>query len=144
MKKRFIPIVISSLFTALIFSGCDNASSTPEVDGADLVGVWTVTSASATNCDDADENGNFTTICTSTDCLKVEFKADGTFVSTDLEDGVTATNNGTYTVSGSQITITEGMEVQVATFTIEDNMLNLQGNEAETGCDVSTSLTKDS
>ncbi|WP_170827446.1 lipocalin family protein [Roseivirga sp. 4D4] len=141
IQKRIIGLLLLVLF----ISACDNEpSGTPEDDASELVGIWTVTFASAANCDDPDENLSFAPVCTSTDCLKVEFKADGTFVSTDLEDGVTTINNGTYTVSGNQMTITEDMDVQVATFEIESGTLTLQGNEAETGCDVSTTLTKDS
>ncbi len=144
-KMKIQRRIISLLLLALFISACDNESSeTPEHDGSELIGIWTVTSAVAANCDDPDENGSFATVCTTIDCLKVEFKADGTFVSTDLEDGVTTNNNGTYTVSGDQLTITEGTDVQVATFGINNGTLTLQGNEIETGCDVSTTLAKDS
>jgi|GEM_PF-3780653 len=141
IQKRLIGLLLLTLF----FSACDNEpSDTPESDGSELIGIWTVTSAIAANCDDPDENGSFAAVCTTIDCLKVEFKADGTFVSTDLEDGVTTNNNGTYTVSGDQLTITEGMDVQVATFAIDNGTLTLQGNEVETGCDVTTTLSRDS
>lgn len=144
-KMKTLKRIISLLLLTLFFSACDNEpSDTPADDGSELVGVWTVASAVSANCDDPDENGSFVAICTTTDCLKVEFKSDGTFVSTDLEDGVTTNNNGTYTASGNQLTLTEGMDVQVATFEVDNGTLTLQGNETETGCDVSTTLTKDS
>ncbi|MBO3698592.1 DUF5004 domain-containing protein [Roseivirga sp. E12] len=145
MERSILKRIGGLLLIVLLINACDNEpSTTPEDDGSELVGVWTVTSAVAANCDDANENGSFGTVCTTTDCLKVEFKSDGTFVSTDLEDGVTVNNNGTYSVSGDQLTITEGMDVQVATFEIQNGTLTLQGNETETGCDVATTLAKDS
>ena len=123
---------------------CDNDSEpSPGDDASVLEAVWVVTSAVAENCDDASENGTFTSVCTPTDCLSVEFRADGTFVSTELEDGVTTTDEGTYTVSGNQLTLTEGGMSEVATFSIDGNTLTLSGSDAETGCDFTTSLTKE-
>ncbi len=143
MKTNFYKLTALIIIMSVL-SACENEATTPEVDGADLIGTWTVTSAVSTNCDEADENGSFGTVCTSTDCLKVEFKPDGTFVSTELDGGVTTIDNGTYEVTGNEITITQGTDVQIATYEVMDDTLTLNGRENETGCDVTTNLAKDS
>lgn len=143
-KLKFFQVLIVALLCIGI-TACDNeGESSPQDDPSALVGVWNVAAAVTANCTDASENGSFALICTATDCLSVEFKSDGTFVGTELEDGVTFTENGTYSVSGDQLTITQGGMAEVATFSIDGNTLTLSGNEPETGCDVTTSLTKTS
>ena len=143
-KQDLFKMFIIALFSFGVLA-CDNDSEpSPEVNASTLEGVWIVTSAVAENCNDASENGTFASVCTPTDCLSVEFRADGTFVSTELDDGVTTTDEGTYSVSGNQLTLTEGGMSEVAAFTIDGNTLTLSGNEASTGCDFTTSLTKGS
>lgn len=142
IRKLVFFQISSVLMLLLVLSACDNEATTPEDDNSALVGTWTVTSATTSNCNDASENETRAAICTTTDCLTVEFKADGTFVSTALEDGITDIDNGTYAVSGDQLTITQDGMSEVSTFSITGNTLTLNGNETGSGCDFSTSLTK--
>ncbi len=118
----------------MFFMGC-NGSNEDESPGSDLVGLWSITFIELTDCEDPSENQREADIiCTDTDCRKYEFKSDGVFLAIDIYGSDRDVETGTYSVDGSQLSITLDNETSAVTYTIESNTLTIKGTEPELGC----------
>jgi hypothetical protein len=100
MKRFTYFLIIGVLCQLVVLSSCDKDEE--EVNA--IVGTWTFFSSANTDCDDPDDEESEIYTCTTTDCQKVTFTADGKYVNEEIDGGLTETNTGTYTLSGNQMT----------------------------------------
>jgi len=130
LKNIFYCLLIGILSTAC---GSDDEGTSISLEGT----VWVETSFSSTGCDDADDNESGTATCTANNCSTI-LLSDGTFTTTEIDDGVTETTSGTYSISGNIITITisEGgasFTIEV-TYSISGSTLSISFEEPGSGC----------
>ncbi len=138
MKKELKKLSAVVILLMLSVMACKK----DDADVPDLVGVWTITSVTSTGCNDASDNGTITMSCTSTNCLKVELKADGSYVGTTIEDGDTEIESGTYSISGDKLTIIGGGTNDEYTFSLSGDLLTIVLVEQTSGCTGTTTLAR--
>jgi len=100
MKLKFL--LLSAFAFSLSVSSCKKDDEKPSNP---LIGTWIYTTDTATNCTDPDDDYTESFSCTTTDCNKITFKADGTYSTNIIVDGDTYLSSGTYTISGNTFTL---------------------------------------
>lgn len=135
MNKLMMYCLSATLMLSMaIFSGCgddDDGPAALPLEGT----LWTETKSVSENCDDPDDNENYTSTCTETECYTLVLEG-GTITFYDLEDGTLDTSTGTYTISGSTIKVTtDGFQVDVG-FSISGTTLTINLTEPFGGCEV--------
>jgi hypothetical protein len=133
--KKINSILVVLLLTVFIFSCKDDEEMV-----SPLVGTWTLTTEVYSNCIDSDWNGTDTYNCAADidQCVKVTFTTDNKFTITFGDGSLTV--NGTYSVSGTQLTLTSFGDSDLVTFNINGNTLTLTYNDGD--CDVTETYTK--
>jgi len=118
-SRSFIVILLSTALMALIFTSCGKDDGSSSNGGThELVGSWNLTSASV-NGQNQSINGSST----------ITFGSDNTFTGTSTEDGVTDTGHGTWSTSGSSLTIiVEGVTTTVS-YSVSGNKCTLTMTE---------------
>ena len=132
-KLSVSTLIISSL---LVLFSC---KETEEPVGP-LVGTWTLTKEVSSNCDDPDWNEEITLNCAADvdECIKVTFTQDNK-VTVALGDG-SISLNGTYSISGDQLTTTIGGDSDVVNFRVSGNTLTLTYDDED--CDFTQTYIK--
>lgn len=124
-------------------------------DPKDLIlGEWKASKIVTSGCTDPTDNQNltFTNGCYTETllgielCLTLNFKNDGTYItttkSTFLGTPSTETETGTYTIDGSNIKLCTGGSCDNASFTVSDKSLNIKGKDTDSGCNNDLTLIK--
>ena len=70
-----------------------------------IIGSWSLTSQTKSECANPSEEGSENFSCTATWCFKRTFTSDGKYLLEDKSSGTTNTVSGTYTVTGNQLEI---------------------------------------
>ena len=154
----------SILFFALaviMLSSCKDAIL-EESNKIKLTGTWQADSFSQANCNDADDNASFTFDENGQSCddyivAEVCVEIDFTFSPTEvLAAVITATSSNPALVPSSTENIAGTWEIldetrmtvcldgtcSTGTYTVTSSKLTYSGNDADTGCDISITATK--
>lgn len=116
-------ILVGALF---IFESCGDDDSGPT--GLALEGtLWTQISFDYANCDNPDNNGSGTLVCTAQNCITALFE-NGTVTYTEIEDGVSSTITLPVTITSTSFSAFG----QTATYQIVGNTLT--ANSEFDGC----------
>jgi hypothetical protein len=110
-----------------------------------IVGTWTLLSESASDCTDPLDEYEDLYDCTPDDCITVTFKSNGKFVIKYIEDGDTDTEQGTYTLSGNEITLCYPdipPDCETMSFVIDGSTLTTTGVDEFVGCTYTVVLGK--
>ncbi len=128
-------LILLAVFTLFVFSCKDD-----EEPLSPLVGTWTLTTEVYSNCDDPDWNGTDTYNCSADvdDCIKVTFTKDNK-LTISIGDGSISVN-GTYSISGNQLTLIIFGDSLTGTFNVSGNTLTFSYNDGD--CDVIETYTK--
>ena len=124
-------------------ASCGDDDGPDETDVNELVGVWITNSITYTNCTDPTDNDTELFQCNAQDCFRIEFTTDGRYIQTELFDGDTTIDEGTYVVSGNNLTIRLDGEVNELTYTVSGNSVSLVVPADDDGCVVTLSGTKE-
>jgi len=118
-SRSLIVILLSAVLMALIFTSCGKDDSSSSNGGThELVGAWNLTSYTVNG-----QNMAFTGSSTMT------FRSDNTFTGTATEDSVTETSHGTWSTSGSSLTIiVEGVTTTIS-YSVSGNKCTLTMTE---------------
>ena len=110
--------------TAVIACG-DSTGVEPD----DIAGTWTATSLTATNPENSSE---FFDLIAMGGSLTITFRTDGTYTATEVIGGVTETDSGTYTVSGTTLTVVSPGASPLAINAVRDgDMMTLRWTEED-------------
>ena len=140
MKNQIINNVIAIILITT-YSSC-NKDGNEAVNP--IVGTWKASHITLSGCDDPLLNSNEVVDCTSTDCSKFTFKADGTFVGEQIEAGDITTTNGTYTIANGKIAFCETPSTceDPIEYSISGSTLTLIYPNVIFGCSISIALNK--
>ncbi|MCK6618627.1 MAG: lipocalin family protein [Cyclobacteriaceae bacterium] len=141
MKKLNILILGALFFGAMLVSCNDDEKKINHP----IVGTWTLLSESASDCTDPLNEYEDTYTCTPDECVTVTFKSNGKFVITYLEDGDEETEQGTYTISGTEITLCYPdvpPDCETISFVIDGLTLTTTGVDEFDGCTYTSVLIK--
>lgn len=142
-QSRFLIYLFCTLFiVAFISSSCGDDEPGEETTN-DLIGVWSLNSVTYSNCSDPSDNGTEDNSCTATDCIKWEFRTGGVLIATDLFDGDTDTETGSYTISGSNLTVTIEGEMAVGTYSVNGTQFVYNFQDPELDCNTRGTFTRD-
>lgn len=138
-SKRTFNYFFAIIASLLITTSCaDKAEEIVQILNPNLPlegTVWTETSYTEKNCTDSAADRSGTSSCTATDCDTIEL-AGGTFTITELTDGVSSTQTGTYVLpSAGNIDMDFDGTVISVTYTILLDVLTINFIEPESGCD---------
>ena len=133
-RPFFVILLISLLFFSISCS--DDDDLTTPLEGT----VWVNKSETISGCDNPSMNGTDLSQCTATNCHTL-FLANGILTTTDINNGVTTTESGTYTISGNIITTNNSGSILEITYTIVSTTLTLVFN-FDIGCTVTIILEK--
>lgn len=115
------------------FSSCgddDDGSTNLSFEGR----LWTLTSYSATNCTDTDDNESGVLVCTALVCSTI-FAEDGTFTFNFTEGGMLEIDMSTYTIDRNILIITgNGITFPPITLTIVGDTLTWVVTDPFDGC----------
>lgn len=131
-KLNILPLCIL-VSTAMLVSCSDDEKKINHP----IVGTWTLFSESATDCTDSEYDYEDTYTCTPEECLTVTFKSNGKFVIKYTEDGDTETEEGTYTISGTEITMCypdTPPDCETVSFVIDGSILTTTSVDELSGC----------
>ena len=107
MKTRHI---LTSALALIAMTACSDSDAT-SVEAVDLQGTWSAASMVVTSVADPSLTADLIALGTT---VSVMFAADGTYTVTINDPGIpTETETGTYSVSGSTLTLVETFEGQV-------------------------------
>lgn len=117
MKKLFF---IAVLAVAIVSCKDDDKDSKPNI-----VGTWLLTGTVYSNCTDSDDNGTETDTdgCADDNCTTITFASNGTFTFSDITDGSEFSGSGTYTQSGSKLSIHTSFGDQDLTIAVTGSVL---------------------
>lgn len=130
--NRIYLYLAGCLFTVFSLSCGDDDGN--ELPTNELVGSWVASSASVSGCSDPAENQEELLPCTSQMCTRIEFTADGTYITRETINGVEEVETGTYTISGNLVVVTIGGTPDQADFSVSGNTLTLSLLEEDSGC----------
>lgn len=121
--RKAILVVVSVM---ALLASCDEGDvSNP------LSGSWTLKGTTIQNCKDESQNTSTTYFCDASSCRNYTFNPDGT-LRVDVREGtITATTNGTYTISDSNVVIhidtqPHSISGETFTFTLSGSTLYLK------------------
>lgn len=126
-KSRFLTVIVLTVFIALFFINCgdDNPAASAEES---LVGTWVLTKMTATSSEGT------LTFTPEQISVTVTIKSDHTYQATIIQQGITTTETGTWSISGNTVTFTDSDgESTAVTFTIEGNELTITFTETDNG-----------
>jgi hypothetical protein len=135
---KLIGSLIVSVFLAMIFMTCSkDEDAKPTVD---IVGSWLLFSETDSNCSIPADNYSYTDTdgCDDGECDIYTFKKDGTYSFVYKSSSSTTKDEGTYTVSGNEITF---LDDYVFLAEIKNNRLTLTSIIGY-GCDTKLVLIK--
>lgn len=154
MKNQIYFSILILVITSFFFSSCEDSTN-------ELVGTWDYAQISFNNCDDASLDGNFDytgdgdceVVNNITTCTKLSLEMDETNYTireTTITDGnemTTIIDEGTYTISpngiiGPSILFCTDLVCRTEGYAVNGNILNLEFNNANTGCNRSIAASK--
>jgi hypothetical protein len=111
-----------------------------------IVGVFTLTQESVTGCADPADNVTENKTCTASDCETLTIAGNGTFSVAEIDNNVSSSFDGTYTLNGNQITFTSTInnitDADVATYSQSGSTLVLTFQADGDGCVESYTYSK--
>ncbi len=142
MKNYLKSVSILTVLLAFVLSACSDDDS----ETLAIVGVYTLTQESVTGCNDAADNVTENKSCSATDCETLVINGNGTFSEVQIDNNVTTSTEGTYTLNGNQITFTymvnNAVDSDVATYTLSGGTLVLTFAADTDGCVDSDTYSK--
>lgn len=137
--KSLIFLAVSALVVASCGSDDEKKPDHP------LVGTWILTNYSLSGCDDSSTDFSELRECTEMMCDKIQFKSNGTVVAIETYDGITDTEQATYTIDGNTVLACESSNDcgELQTFTIDGNTLTLVNLMEGNGCTETQVLIKE-
>jgi hypothetical protein len=149
MKKYSFTKLWNYAFLLVMLSCTDEADNKETSDIKLIIGTWVLSATSTTNCDDPADNESSAISCTSTGCIKITFKSDGTYKEMDVDDdNGTQVYTGTYTTNNGEITLCSDdynpcdeitLKYKISNSTLTITSIDVFGN----GCDFNLIFTKD-
>ncbi|MDA0196538.1 MAG: hypothetical protein O2887_15950 [Bacteroidetes bacterium] len=134
-SKANIKAVMILLLGFCILPGCGG-----DDDGESaIVNNWNGTEFTVSGCTYPDDNGTET--CAS-DCITANFRSDGTYTITNTDGTGSSTETGTYTLSGSNISICENgvSTCDIFQWSVSGSTLTLSGSDDD--CNVVVKFNK--
>jgi hypothetical protein len=141
MKKINLKLaltILASLLMLLTF-GCNKKDGNNPVGGGDseLVGSWTLTGATINPGTDSAQVFDQTLLQFAGVSIVLAINSDGSYSMTTTDPDGTSVENGNWSVTNGNITITaQGEQAFTTTYSITGNQLTLNVNEIEFGGDV--------
>ncbi len=122
IKSKSIMAVMLCLAVVALFLNCKNDNSPTSAQESGLVGTWKLSKMTIGTLifDDLETIGFAVTL---------ELKSDGTFRSTEVDEGLTTVETGTWSVSGNTLLLTENNETISATYVLAGNKLTVTMTE---------------
>lgn len=141
-------LLYAALAFTLLFAACKK-----DDDSSDVVGVWEISSASNSGCNDPDDNGTLpiTDGCIDlglfSSCTDLEFKSDDSYEvrtsTTVLGATEVETESGTYTLEGNTITAThEDGTTSTYTYNSDGPTISSSYEDEFDGCTVQQTFRK--
>lgn len=139
MKKLLLSLSAIALLTVFTISCGDD----DEKDSNPLIGTWAFSKDVYSGCDDEDDNSSNLFTCTASDCYTITFKSGGIVESTETVDSKIETSTGKYSISGSNVILTEGILSVTLAYKITGSTLTLDyGTDEFDGCKNVETYTK--
>ncbi len=114
-----------------------------EKDTSPLVGTWALSKDVYSGCDDDTNNSIELYTCTESECSTITFDAAGNVKLMGKSEGVEVTVSGKYTVSGSNVTLSDGQDSQTLEYNVSGATLTLDyGTDSFDGCENVETYTK--
>lgn len=132
LLKRLCFLVMISMG----FWSCTDEDA-PLIDVPDqLVGKWIQVSEVNANCPNANNNGTVEKSCTIEACLEYTFQANGTVTRRSIEDGIRRVETNSFTLDGEELFIEKGQNLEILTYELFQDQLNLIYTDERTRCTV--------
>ena len=124
------------LAISAVLVGCSEEGM-PLIDvPEELVGQWRQISEVNANCPNAGNNGTFEKDCTTEECLEYTFDANGTVTRRFIEDGNRSVETNSFTLDREEIFIEKGQTLEVLSYELFRDQLNLIYIDDRTRCTV--------
>lgn len=121
--------IIAISMTILVVLSCKE-EETPNP----LLGTWVGARVTQSDCDDPIDNWSQNVPCDNTDCVKITFLSHGVLSYEQTLSGTKEVFDGTYTISGKNVTICADGSCKTHRYTITANTLSLSNNDNSSGC----------
>ena len=131
LKTLCLLVVLSFSFWA-----CTDENE-PFIDVPDeLVGQWRQVSEVNANCPNPANNGTADKDCSVENCLEYTFQADGTLTRRSVEDGNRNVETNSFTLDKEELYIEKGQTLEILTYELFEDQLNLIYRDEITRCTV--------
>jgi len=131
LKRLCFLVMISTVFWA-----CTD-DLPPLIDVPEqLVGKWIQVSEVNANCPNSNDNGTVEKNCTVEACLEYTFQANGTVTRRSIDNGNRSVETNSFTLDGEELYIEKGQSLEILTYELFEDQLNLIYTDERTGCTV--------
>jgi hypothetical protein len=139
-KNKWINLVMVLLLFASF--SCDDDDDDDQK--SNLLGFWSLSKITTTNCDDPDDNMSTAITCDDLLCIEIEFLNNDKVIVNYVLFGEQDYFEGTYEETGSTITLCDDDDTGCETFTfsLQNKKLILTQKDGEDGCDSVQEFTK--
>lgn len=143
MKNYFKNFALLSVMAiAFLLSAC----SDDDGNTLAIVGVYTLSQESTTGCNDPADNASENKTCSASDCETLVINANSTFSFVEIDNSITTSVEGTYSLNGTQITFmyveNNVNKTEAATYTLNGPTLTLTFAADTDGCVESETYSK--
>ena len=131
LKRLCFILMISTFF----FACEDEPASLIDIPEA-LIGQWRQVSEVNANCPNPNNNGTEAKDCTTENCLEYTFDVNGTVTRRAIENGSRIVEVNKFTLDEGEIFVEKGLELDIFTYELFEDQLNLIYRDSRTRCTI--------